>query len=265
MSSRFESLRRSLLAGERLIAFTRVDDDALGARLLVWHDGRSEGTLRSPDLDRAAAALAAAEALPATGVRELGSAEVAEVFVENFEPLPQLLIVGAVHVAIHLVHFARRLGFRTVVVDARTAFATAERFPHADELVVEWPAAYLSRTTLHANTFCVFLTHDEKLDNPALEVALEAGVRYVGALGSSRTHAKRVAALREAGLTSELIDRIHAPIGLDLGGRKPEEIALAIAAELVAVRSGKEARRQEPGRRQPGRRRRRPQLPAGER
>ena len=236
MSFRFESLRRSLLTGERLVAFTRIDDHALGSRLLVWHDGRSEGTLCSPDLDRAAAALATAADLPATGIREIESTEV---FVENFEPLPQLFIVGAVHVAIHLVHFARQLGFRTVVVDARSAFATAERFPHADELVVEWPAAYLARTTLHDNTFCVFLTHDEKLDNPALEVALEAGVRYVGALGSSRTHAKRVAALRETGLNSELIDRIHAPIGIDLGGRKPEEIALAIAAELVAVHNGR--------------------------
>ena len=236
MSSRFESLRRSLLAGDRLVAFTRADDDALGSRLLVWDDGRTEGTLRSPDLDRAATTLARGQDLPATGLREIDGTEV---FVENFEPLPQLFIVGAVHVAIHLVHFARQLGFRTVVVDARSAFATAERFPHADELIVEWPAEYLARTTLHANTFCVFLTHDEKLDNPALKVALEAGVRYVGALGSSRTHAKRVAALREAGLASELIDRIHAPIGLDLGGRKPEEIALAIAAELVAVRSGR--------------------------
>ncbi len=234
----FESLRQSLLAGERVVAFTRADAE-LGARLLVWpDDGRSEGTLTDPDLDRAAAALATADPLPATGLREIAGAEV---FVETFEPLPQLFIVGAVHVAIHLVHFARRLGFRTVVVDARSAFATAERFPHADELVVEWPADYLSRVPLHANTFCVFLTHDEKLDNPALGVVLEAGVRYVGALGSKRTHGKRVAALREAGLSPELIDRIHAPIGLDLGGRKPEEIALAIAAELVAVRNGSAA------------------------
>ena len=232
----FESLRRSLLEDERVIAFTRTDTAELGARLLVWADGRTEGTLRNADLDRIAADLATAEALPATGLREI---EGTEVFVENFEPLPQLFIVGAVHVAIHLVHFARQLGFRTVVVDARSAFATAERFPHADELVVEWPAEYLARVPLHANTFCVFLTHDEKLDNPALKVALEAGVRYVGALGSKRTHGKRAAALREAGLAPESIDRIHAPIGLDLGGRRPEEIALAIAAELVAVRNGR--------------------------
>ncbi len=236
----FESLRRSLLAGERVVAFTRADDAGLGARMLVWPNGQTEGTLGAADLDREALALATAGALPATGLREI---EGVDVFVETYEPLPRLFIVGAVHVAIHLVHFARRLGFRTVVVDARSAFATAERFPHADDLVVEWPADYLARTTLHANTYCVFLTHDEKLDNPALQVALEAGVRYVGALGSSRTHAKRVVALREAGLATELIDRIHAPIGLDLGGRKPEEIALAIAAELVAVRTGREAGR----------------------
>lgn len=234
----FDSLRRSLLAGERVVAFTRADGDELGARMLVWPDGRTEGTLREQELDRTALTIASAETLPATGLREL---EGVEVFVETFEPLPQLFIVGAVHVAIHLVHFAQQLGFRTVVVDARSAFATAERFPHADELVVEWPADYLARAPLHANTYCVFLTHDEKLDNPALQVALEAGVRYVGALGSSRTHAKRVAALREAGLADELIDRIHAPIGLDLGGRRPEEIAMAIAAELVAVRNGRQA------------------------
>ncbi len=234
----FESLRRSLLARERVVAFTRADGAGLGARMLVWPDGRAEGTLGKTDVDHEAVALATAETPPATGLREI---EGVEVFVETFEPLPQLFIVGAVHVAIHLVHFARRLGFRTVVVDARSAFATAERFPHADELIVEWPADYLARVPLHANTYCVFLTHDEKLDNPALQVALEDGVRYVGALGSSRTHAKRVAALREAGLADELIDRIHAPIGLDLGGRKPEEIAMAIAAELVAVRNGRQA------------------------
>ncbi len=239
MNSRFESLRRSLLAGERVVSFTAAGGAGLGARLLVWpDDGQTEGTLGNPDLDSAAAALANGDALPPTGLREI---EGAEVFVETFEPLPQLFIVGAVHVAVHLVHFARRLGFRTVVVDARSAFATAERFPHADELVVEWPADYLARVRLHANTFCVFLTHDEKLDNPALQVALEAGVRYVGALGSKRTHGKRVRALTEAGLATELIDRIHAPIGLDLGGRKPEEIAVAIAAELVAVRNGRPA------------------------
>lgn len=235
MSSRFESLRRSLLAGERVVSFTGAGGAGLGARLLVWPDDeRSEGTLGDADVDGTAAALASGDALPSTGLRAI---EGAEVFVETFEPLPQLFIVGAVHVAIHLVHFARRLGFRTVVVDARAAFATPERFPHADELVVEWPADYLARVPLRANTFCVFLTHDEKLDNPALQVALEAGVRYVGALGSRRTHGKRVAALTEAGLSPSLIDRIHAPIGLDLGGRKPEEIALAIAAELVAARN----------------------------
>ncbi len=239
MSSRFESLRQSLLAAERVVSFTGADGAGLGARLLAWpDDGRSQGTLGDPGLDRAATALANGEALPPTGLREI---EGAEIFVETFEPLPQLFILGAVHVAIHLVHFARQLGFRTVVVDARSAFATAERFPHADDLVVEWPADYLARMPLHANTFCVFLTHDEKLDNPALQVALEARVRYVGALGSRRTHGKRVKALTEAGLSSELIDRIHAPIGLDLGGRKPEEIALAIAAELVAVRNGRPA------------------------
>jgi xanthine dehydrogenase accessory factor len=163
-----------------------------------------------------------------------------ELFLEILRPPPKLVIVGAVHVAIHLVHFAKRLGFRCVVVDARAAFATPERFSHADELVVEWPSQALAKMPIHDETYCVFLTHDPKLDDPALEVALRRDARYVGALGSKRTHAKRVDSLRNLGLAEDLIARIHAPIGLDLGGRKPEEIALSIAAQLVASRHGKE-------------------------
>jgi xanthine dehydrogenase accessory factor len=118
-------------------------------------------------------------------------------------------------------------------------FATDERFPHADELIVGWPGEVLRGMKLHDNTYCVFLTHDPKLDDPALIAALEADVRYVGALGSTRTHAKRVERLAEAGLPPERIERIHAPIGLDLGGRRPEEIALSIAAQMVQARYGK--------------------------
>ena len=159
-----------------------------------------------------------------------------ELFFEVFEPLPKLVIVGAVHVAIHLIHIAQRLGFRCIVVDARSVFASEERFPHADELIVKWPSEALREMPLNDSTYCVFLTHDPKLDDPALQVALDAGVRYVGALGSKKTHAKRVASLQEMGVSEEAIATIHAPIGLDLGGRKPEEIALAITAQLVQAR-----------------------------
>ena len=153
--------------------------------------------------------------------------------------LPQetLVIVGAVHIAIPLVAFARQLGLRTVVIDARPIFATQDRFDHADELIRRWPDEFLAEMNLNESTYVVTLTHDEKPDTPALIRALEHPVGYVGALGSRRTHAKRMSALRAAGVTDQQIARIHAPIGLDLGGRSPEEIALAIIAEIVQTRN----------------------------
>ena len=156
-----------------------------------------------------------------------------DVFVDVFPPPPQLVIVGAVHIAIPLVTFAKALGFRTIVVDARRAFATPERFAHADQLLIGWPGDILPTLNLNESTCLVTLTHDEKLDNPALLVALNSPVRYIGALGSKRTHASRAAALQAEGTTDEQIARIHAPIGLDLGGRRPEEIAVAIVAQIV--------------------------------
>lgn len=176
----------------------------------------------------------------ATGFCSFGEGdEAVEIFFETYAPPETLVIVGAVHVAIPLVAIAKVLGFRTVVVDARAVYATRERFPHADELCVEWPADALARMRLHESTYCVFLTHDEKLDNPALEVALASPARYIGALGSKKTHAKRAASLRERGLDEALLERIHAPIGLPLGGKRPEEIAVAIAAEMVAARNAR--------------------------
>ena len=164
--------------------------------------------------------------------------ETLDIFVDVFPPPPKIIVVGAVHIAIPLVTFARELGFRTYVVDARTAFATRERFPHADDLVIGWPEDVLPRLGLDENTYVVVLSHDEKLDNPALKVALEHPVRYVGALGSRKTHARRVAALRKMGVSEDAIARIHAPIGLDIGARRPEEIAVSIIAEIVSVHNG---------------------------
>ena len=239
--SLFDSLRRCL---DEEIPVTQVtviskESPRFGARLLLLHDGRVEGDLGDPSLATAAVDAAKhAEETATVTVALPGGSEV-ELFVEVFAPLPKLILVGAVHVAVHLVSFAQRLGFHTVVLDARAAFATKERFPDADELVLDWPADALSRMRLHDNTYLVFLTHDPKLDDPALAVALRSHARYVGALGSKRTHAQRVERLRELGLDDEQIARIHAPIGLDLGGRKPEEVALSIAAELVMARHGK--------------------------
>jgi xanthine dehydrogenase accessory factor len=224
---------------------TRLDEAGLGRKALFHPDGSVEGDLGLAGDSAATVAQRCRELLEArrSAYFDLAGAPAGEpaveVFFEVLEPLPRLVVVGAVHVAIPLVTIAKTLGFHTVVVDARAVYATRERFPHADELIVEWPAKVLERMRLHEATYCVFLTHDEKLDNPALRVALSHPVRYIGALGSKKTHAKRVAALQADGVDDEALARIHAPIGLDLGGRRPEEIALAIAAELVASRYGR--------------------------
>jgi xanthine dehydrogenase accessory factor len=172
--------------------------------------------------------------LPLQGGEEGG----VEVFFDVHRPAPRLVIVGGVHIASDLIHFAKPLGFSTYIVDPRTAFASPERFPHADHLVQRWPDEALPEIGLARETSVVVVTHDPKLDDPALLVALPSPVGYVGALGSPKTHAQRVERLLASGLTREQVDRLHAPIGLDLGGRTPAEIALSIMAEIVAVRNG---------------------------
>lgn len=238
--SLFDTLRRCLDEETPVTQVTVISRDSprFGARMLIFPDGRAEGDLGDGALTSTAVETAHRTAETSPVSVSLPGGEV-ELFVEVFAPLPKLIVVGAVHVTIHLVYFAQRLGFHTVVLDARAAFTTQERFPHADELILDWPADALARLRLHDNTYLVFLTHDPKLDDPALAIALRSPARYVGALGSKRTHAKRIERLRELGLDDAQIARIHAPIGLDLGGRKPEEVALAIAAELVMARHGK--------------------------
>jgi xanthine dehydrogenase accessory factor len=157
------------------------------------------------------------------------------VFIESFVPAPTLFIVGAVHIAIALVALAKVLGFRTVVIDAREAFATVERFPHADELVTAWPDDALEGR-LTRSSYVAVLTHDPKLDDPALRVALNSAARYVGALGSPSTHARRLERLRADGLSEAQLARIHGPIGLAIGARTPDEIALSILAEIIQVK-----------------------------
>jgi xanthine dehydrogenase accessory factor len=241
MAEIYEALRRSLKEEQLVALATVIGGPGLGAKLLVWPDGRTSGDLGSPGLNRqvidhAMGLLAAVSESQALSFDVAGQA--VRVFIDVFPPPPKLVIVGAVHIAIPLVSFAKTLGFHTIVVDARSAFATEERFGHVDELVVTWPAQALEALNLDEATYVVVLSHDEKLDNPALRVALESPARYIGALGSRKTHAKRVKALKEMGISDEQLARIHAPIGLNLGGRTPEEIALAIMAEILAVRRG---------------------------
>jgi xanthine dehydrogenase accessory factor len=160
-----------------------------------------------------------------------------EIFFDVHSPAPRLIIVGGTHIAIDLIHLSKPLGYRSYLVDPRTAFATAERFPHVDKLIHKWPDEALAEIGLTSDTSVVVVTHDPKLDDPALMMALPSPACYVGALGSPKTHARRIERLRAEGLAQEHLDRLHAPIGLNIGGRTPAEIALSILAEIVAVRN----------------------------
>jgi xanthine dehydrogenase accessory factor len=209
------------------------------ASLVVDDDGSvSAGTLGDAAVD---AALGTAAAIRLTegrsGVEEVRvGGETRQLFVEVFPARPRLVVIGAVQVAIPLVALARMVGYETVVIDGRAAFATAERFPDVDRLILGWPDEVADEIGLGPADAVAVLTHDPKFDEPAIVAALDRGCRYVGAVGSRRTQADRRARLRAVGVTEEDLARLAGPIGLDLGGRSPEETALAILAEVVAAR-----------------------------
>ncbi len=224
----------------RLVALATVlAGPQVGARLLLWPDGAKLGTLGDPNLD-IAVAVHAAYLLPTLHSERVTFATAqgpVDVFITIEMPPPRLVIIGAVHIAAALVTFGKTLGYNTVVIDPRSAFATPARFGHADRLIAGWPDAVLPALGIDEATCIVILSHDEKIDDPALRYACRSPARYIGALGSRRTHAARVERLLGAGLTDEEVARIHAPIGLNIGARRPEEIALAIMAEIVATRN----------------------------
>jgi xanthine dehydrogenase accessory factor len=168
---------------------------------------------------------------------ETGIVETAEgqVFVSSFAPRPNMYVFGAVDHAAAVATIGRYLGFRVTVCDARAKFVTRERFPDVDELVVEWPDRFLRSAPVDERTVICVLTHDHKFDIPALKVALETPAGYIGAMGARRTNEDRAERLRAEGVSDEDIARIHAPIGLKIGSRTPEEVAIAIAAQIVQV------------------------------
>lgn len=235
------ALRARRAARDSAALLTRVGGEPheLGARLLLRADGTvawERGPL-APAWRTAAVEAARAALVAGTSTRvALGGSDA---FVEVLQPAPQLVMVGGVHIALVLDELARALGWRTVIVDPRTAFGDRQRFPRAHALVHAWPDDALANLPLTSSTAVAVLTHDPKLDDPALRVALPSPAFYVGALGSRKTQERRRARLLEAGLADAQLARLHAPIGLDLGGRAPEEIALAVMAQIVAARHGK--------------------------
>jgi xanthine dehydrogenase accessory factor len=206
------------------------------AELVVNDDGRLTGTLGTPELD--AELVAAAQTALKRGLSRTVELGGRSLFIEVFPVRPRLVVVGGVEVARSLVRLAHELGFETVVVDGRAAFATRERFPEVDRLVVGWPDEVADEIGLGPNDAVAVLSHDVKFDEPAIVEALRRGCRYVGAVGSRKTQSDRHERLLEAGVSEAELGRLRGPVGLDLGGRAPAETALAILAEIVAERYG---------------------------
>ena len=249
MSELFDVLRAAIEAESPVALATVVDGPGLGGKLLVRPDHDPLGSLGDPDLDRVVARDTLGElAAGFTGVRHYGPhGEARErdvsVFIESFAAPPQLLVFGAVDFTGALARLGKVLGYRVTVCDAREVFATTQRFPFADEVVVDWPHRLLERVgdgLGPRDAICV-LTHDPKFDVPAVKAALGTRVGYLGAMGSRRTTVDRNRRLREEGVTDEELQRVMAPIGLDLGARTPEETAVSIVAEIIASRTGREA------------------------
>src|SRR6266705_4114522 len=230
----YERARDHARAGGRAAVVTRLDGP--GAKLLVLDSGAVEGSLGDPFLDERFAA-EVPQAI-AGGTSRTLYLENVRAFVEVVAPPALLLVVGASHVAMPLVTLARVLGYRTVVLDGRPRFATRERFPDVDELRVGIPSELVAEYPLIASTALILVAHDYKYDLPVLRRALVTDVGYIGMLGSSRRGGAILKFLTEEGVSDAELKRIRVPIGLDLGARSAPEIALAIMAEIQAVRGG---------------------------
>ncbi len=245
----YETLGQAIAGEEPVALATVIEGPNIGAKLLVGPGRPVLGTLGDPDLDRVAERDARGELEAGTNtVRHYGAhGEAREstvgVFIESFAPPPQMFIFGAVDFTGALVKVAKVLGYRVTVCDAREMFATRRRFPQADDVVVDWPHRLIEQVadSLSPRDAVCVLTHDHKFDVPAIVAALATDVGYLGAMGSRRTHADRVERLRAEGVTPAQLERVMAPIGLDIGSRTPEETAIAICAEIIALRTGRDA------------------------
>ncbi|WP_330255251.1 XdhC family protein [Nocardia sp. NBC_00565] len=230
--TQFATVEAAMRPGD---AAALVRDLATGVMQVV-HSDRTVGAPFGAAAVRQARAMLE---LGATGVRTVGDeGRETTIFVQSFAPPPRMIIFGATDFAAALCRVGRLLGYRVTVCDARPVFADTARLPDANEVVLDWPHRYLRRTQLDARTVVCVLTHEPKFDIPALRTALRLPLAYVGALGSRRADAERRTQLRASGLTDTELALLHSPIGLDLGGRTPEETAVAIGAEIVAIRHG---------------------------
>jgi xanthine dehydrogenase accessory factor len=229
---------RSVILEERPavnISVVRGPDKLLAKELLLRDDGSVIGSI-DDELNRRALEVAK-ESLGSGESRRAMLSEDVEIFAEVILPPPTLIAVGGVHITIALMALAKTLGYRTVVIDPRSAFGNETRFPNVDQLIPSWPQEAFGQIPITRSTAIAMLTHDPKLDDPALKIALASPAFYVGALGSRTTQTRRRQRLLDEGLTEAQLGRLHGPIGLDLGAGTPEEIAMSIMAEIVAVRN----------------------------
>jgi xanthine dehydrogenase accessory factor len=219
-------------SGERAILFTVLEGEHAGRKLLVVEGAETIGEA-PPEL------ASEADEILRSGRNRLLQLDGSRVFAEWYGPPPRLLVYGAVDTAEALCAAAKLLGWRTIVADARAKFATRERIPSADELIVEWPDEALEQVAPDHQTAVVVLTHDDKFDEPALQGALATEAFYIGALGSRRNQERRRERLLAAGVSEDEFARINGPCGLDVGADTQEETALSILAEILAVRAGR--------------------------
>ncbi|HLQ32893.1 MAG TPA: XdhC/CoxI family protein [Chloroflexota bacterium] len=223
-------LLEAIEGSEPVALATVVSGETAGRRTLIRPDDQSQ-TADPVGAD--------AQILLAKQATELRSYPEGDVFIQTFAPAAEMYVFGAVDFSAAMTRMGKFLGYHVIVIDPRAVFATKERFPDADQVVVDWPDKFLARAAIGPSTAMIILTHDPKFDIPALLHALKTDAGYIGAMGAKRTNEERFRKLREAGCSEEQLARIHAPIGLDIGGKSPEETAVSIAAEIIALRNGK--------------------------
>lgn len=236
----YETLRSAIASELPAASATVIAGSQTGNELVLTYPENASGSLGDDDLNKAVVARLKELLVDGGAVSEEFDGQ--RVFMEAHLPPPHLVVIGAVHTAIPLISIGKTMGFKTTAIDARGVFATDERFPHVDNLIEAWPDEGLQEVNLHSGVAAVILAHDEKFEDPAMEVLLKSEVGYIGAIGSRKTSEERLVRLAAMGFTREQLDRIHGPIGLNLGGRSPEEIAISIMAEIVAVRNGRDPR-----------------------
>jgi xanthine dehydrogenase accessory factor len=232
----YERLKRAIAEEERCVLYTVVEGEPLGEKLLVFESGEMLGARDGPLVEQADEIIRGAR-------NKLLELEGRKVFAEFYGPPPRLFVYGAVDAADTLCQAAKLLGWEAIVADARAKFATSERMPHADEIIVAWPEDALAQVAPDHATAVVVLTHDDKFDVPALKGALASEAFYVGALGSRRNQERRRERLLAAGVSEVDFDRISGPCGLDIGADTPAETALSIIAEILAVRAARDGGR----------------------